>query len=396
MQKTVKVAEVKVNYNPRKDFSKVKDIAKSIGEVGLLNPIVLREDKDGTLWLVDGEQRLRAMKDLDQKEVAANIITLSDQQAVEATMIANLMRSDLTFIEKARGFEHLLNDKLKYTEKVISTKFGVPEKDVKFMIKVARSLDPKCDKIIHEAEELDMDDLKVLVQIPKARQVEIAEKAVKQNMNAALAAMAYPLLSVTGEVFKVEHLVSSGKAFLVDYGYHKRYYTFEKLVHDEAKAEYEAAQKAKGKKADYAGEERESGTKAKAVSEKQREENRKERERDKKKYADACAALAMAVPKFLARKPSGETIKELSENYLRALSVDECKTLLRAFKVEFKATELSTEQIRGLVWDRILKSRVTTAEQVVQLWALGEMNNWDSGPSGPKFNAAKWVKGLDA
>lgn len=388
--KTVAIDKIKVNYNPRKDFGKVDDIAKSIESVGLLLPLAVREDKDGTLWLVDGEQRLRALKKLEQKEVAVNVLTLDDQQTKEAQMVANLMRSDLTFMERARGFIHLLNDKAKYNEAVIAKKFGFKEKQVKDMVRVVKNIDEKCDALISDPQcQWDSEDLEVLAQVPKDKQILVLKEGGSALQ--ALQEVAFPLQNTYGEVFKVEGLVSSGKAFMVKLSHTKVAFTFDKEVFEQAKREWEQANKAKNKTETYEGAEKGRQEKAKGDEEAQKAQAKKEREAAKKRYEKGIASIGTCLQKFIESKPTKDTCEKLSSEYLRRLSADDCKAILRAFKIEFKASELGSEELRGLVWEKVLKAWVKTEANVVQLWALTHAERTKD----MKLDPVLWAKELE-
>ncbi len=101
--------------NPRKHFEPIKlqELAASIRESGVLNPLLVRDTTNGkgtSYELVDGARRFRASRDAGLQEVPVLVRDLSDQQVLEIQIIANLQRDDLTALEEAQGFVTLMKD----------------------------------------------------------------------------------------------------------------------------------------------------------------------------------------------------------------------------------------------------------------------------------------------
>ena len=98
-------------FQPRKKFNEaaLADLAASIGEFGIIQPLVVRQLETG-FELVAGERRLRASKLAGLKEVPVVIKMLTDKETAEIAMIENLQREDLHFMEEAAGFAQLLEN----------------------------------------------------------------------------------------------------------------------------------------------------------------------------------------------------------------------------------------------------------------------------------------------
>lgn len=97
--------------NPRKTFSdeELDDLARSIGDKGLLQPIVVRPLADsGQHEIVAGERRWRAAQRAGVHDVPVLIRELSDGEALEVALIENIQRSDLNALEEARGYAQLI------------------------------------------------------------------------------------------------------------------------------------------------------------------------------------------------------------------------------------------------------------------------------------------------
>ena len=109
----IEVSLIKPNPNqPRKIFDeeKLQELSASIKEHGLLQPIVVVEDEDGTYTLIAGERRLRAHKLANIDKIKAIIIDADEFKLRELALIENIQRDDLNIIELAFCYAQLLNE----------------------------------------------------------------------------------------------------------------------------------------------------------------------------------------------------------------------------------------------------------------------------------------------
>ena len=111
--------------NPRKSFSEedLRDLAQSIKEKGLLQPIVVRPRDDGEYEIVAGERRWRASQLANIHDVPVLIRELSDGEALEIALIENIQRTDLNPLEEARAYGLLLNQ-FNYTQQQLADSVG--------------------------------------------------------------------------------------------------------------------------------------------------------------------------------------------------------------------------------------------------------------------------------
>lgn len=98
-------------YQPRKVFdeSKIKELAQSIKEHGLLQPIVVRPIEEGMYEIIAGERRFRAIKHNDLPETEAIIKPLNDKETAAVALIENIQRENLSAIEEAEAYKKLLD-----------------------------------------------------------------------------------------------------------------------------------------------------------------------------------------------------------------------------------------------------------------------------------------------
>ena len=111
--KKIELSLIKPNPNqPRKIFDeeKLQELSASIKEHGLLQPIVVVEDEDGTYTLIAGERRLRAHKLANIEEIKAIIVDEDELKLRELALIENIQRDDLNIIELAFCYAQLLNE----------------------------------------------------------------------------------------------------------------------------------------------------------------------------------------------------------------------------------------------------------------------------------------------
>ena len=97
-------------YQPRREFSdsELTELAESVKQNGLLQPILVRRKGDGFFELIAGERRLRAAKLAGLHSVAAIVRNSNDEQAIELALVENLQRKDLNPMEAARAYHRMV------------------------------------------------------------------------------------------------------------------------------------------------------------------------------------------------------------------------------------------------------------------------------------------------
>ncbi|WP_418185998.1 ParB/RepB/Spo0J family partition protein [Aliarcobacter vitoriensis] len=109
----IDVSLIKPNpHQPRKIFDeeKLQELSDSIKEHGLLQPVVVVEDNDGSYTLIAGERRLRAHKLAQLEEIKAIVVNEDELKLRELALIENIQRDDLNIIELAFCYAQLLNE----------------------------------------------------------------------------------------------------------------------------------------------------------------------------------------------------------------------------------------------------------------------------------------------
>jgi ParB family chromosome partitioning protein len=105
------------------DDQKLEELAQSIRELGVLEPILVRKRKEGGFHIIAGERRWRAAQRAGVLEVPVVVRELSDAQAFEAALVENVQRADLNPIETARAFQRLM-DEHQHTQETLAQRVG--------------------------------------------------------------------------------------------------------------------------------------------------------------------------------------------------------------------------------------------------------------------------------
>jgi len=122
----VPVAAIRPNpLQPRSHFDEeaMSSLAASIREVGILQPLLVRDLGEGEFELVAGERRWRAARRAGLQTVPVIVQTVSDSSSLEHALVENLHRADLNALEEAAAFHQLIDD-FGYTHEQVATRVG--------------------------------------------------------------------------------------------------------------------------------------------------------------------------------------------------------------------------------------------------------------------------------
>lgn len=110
---------------PRREFNQdaLVDLATSIKEIGLVQPITLRKMENDTYQIIAGERRFRASKIANLSTIPAYIRTADDEQLMEMALVENIQREDLNSVEIALAYQHLIEE-YKLTQDQLSDRIG--------------------------------------------------------------------------------------------------------------------------------------------------------------------------------------------------------------------------------------------------------------------------------
>jgi ParB family chromosome partitioning protein len=122
----VSVEKILPNPNqPRRDFDddSLQELANSIRQIGIIQPITLRDMGNGTYTIIAGERRWRASQRAGLTHIPAYIRTVDDENMMEMALVENIQRQDLTALEIALAYQHLI-EQYHLTQEQLSDKVG--------------------------------------------------------------------------------------------------------------------------------------------------------------------------------------------------------------------------------------------------------------------------------
>ncbi|MCA1958187.1 MAG: ParB/RepB/Spo0J family partition protein [Nitrospira sp.] len=170
-------------YQPRQHFSpeELAELAASIHETGMLQPIMVRRKGDGIFELISGERRWRASKEAGLKTVRAIVRNCSDEEAILIALIENLQRSDLNPMEIARAYSRMMTE-FGLTHEMIAKKVGCDRSSVANAVRLI-NLHPEVQKLV-ENQAISAGHAKVILGIESPElQLEISQKVVARGLS---------------------------------------------------------------------------------------------------------------------------------------------------------------------------------------------------------------------
>ncbi len=180
----IDVAKIVPNaHQPRKTFRNeaLKELADSIREKGVLQPVIVSRVGDGTFRLIAGERRWRASQLAGLKKIPVLVKDASSQDSIEIALIENIQREDLNPLETAEAFDRLLKE-FKLTQETLSERVGKDRATIANYIRILKL--PDEIKAMVNAGGISMGHAKAILSIEsKQKQIEIAKAIVNLGMS---------------------------------------------------------------------------------------------------------------------------------------------------------------------------------------------------------------------
>lgn len=170
-------------FQPRKEFDqdKLNELAESIRQYGILQPIVLRKTAD-KYELVAGERRWRASRIAQLTTVPALVRELTDQEMTAIALVENLQREDLNAMEEARAYRQLM-DEFGLTQEEVARKLNRSRAAIANSVRLLNLPEPIQDYVSRGT--LSPGQVRPLLVLPTSElQVEAAEEIISGHMNA--------------------------------------------------------------------------------------------------------------------------------------------------------------------------------------------------------------------
>lgn len=179
----VTVEEIHTNpFQPRRWFREgpLAELAASVKEYGVLQPLLVRRDGHGRYELIAGERRLRAARLAGLATVPVLQVEMSDQEVAEVGLIENLQREDLHFLEEAESFKQLMGF-FGLTAEKLSERLGKSASTVSARLRLLK-LDPVVREAVMEAEISEKHARALLKLEDPQAQLQVIRKIGEQNL----------------------------------------------------------------------------------------------------------------------------------------------------------------------------------------------------------------------
>ncbi len=178
------VDELRSNpYQPRKVFDeeKLQELAQSIKEHGVFQPIIVKKSSIKGYEIIAGERRVKACKIAEVDKIPAIVRDFSDQQMMEIALLENLQRENLNSIEEAMAYRSLI-DTMKITQEELANRLGKSRSYITNMLGLLNLPEEVKDMIIEN--KISMSHARVLSKMENKEDIlALANKIIDENLN---------------------------------------------------------------------------------------------------------------------------------------------------------------------------------------------------------------------
>ena len=168
---------------PRREFNEesLRELADSIAQIGIVQPITLRDTGDGFYTIIAGERRWRACQMAGLERVPAYIRTVDDENMMEMALVENIQRQDLTALEVALAYQHLI-EQYGLTQEQLSEKVGKNRATVTNYLRLLKL--PAPIQVALKERQIDMGHARALLSLddPKA-QLHVFDELVADGLS---------------------------------------------------------------------------------------------------------------------------------------------------------------------------------------------------------------------
>ena len=178
----VPVFKIKANPNqPRREFSTeaLQELAESIRQIGIIQPITLRLMEDGTYQIIAGERRWRASQMAGLTSIPAYVRTADDENMMQMALVENIQREDLNAIEIALAYEHLIEN-TGMTQEKVSERVGKSRTAITNYLRLLKL--PAQIQMALQKHEIDMGHARALLSLDSpSMQIKLYKEIQKNN-----------------------------------------------------------------------------------------------------------------------------------------------------------------------------------------------------------------------
>ncbi len=177
----IEISKISVNPNqPRREFNQeaLEELASSISEIGIIQPITLRELSTDKYQIIAGERRFRASQIAGLTSIPAYIRKASDENVLEMALIENIQREDLNALEVALAYQHLIEE-YNLTQEKLSERVGKKRATIANYVRLLKL--PAPIQVALQNREIDMGHARALLPLENPKlQIKLLQE-IKKN-----------------------------------------------------------------------------------------------------------------------------------------------------------------------------------------------------------------------
>jgi ParB family chromosome partitioning protein len=178
----IPIEQIEANPNqPRRDFDEtaMQELANSIKEIGIIQPITLHQVSEHKYMIIAGERRWRASQLAGLKTIPAYIRTLNDASIMEMALVENIQREDLNAIEVALAYQHLMEGE-NMTQEKVAQRVGKSRTAITNTLRLLRL--PAQVQMALQKKQIDMGHARALLALESpSQQVKLFREVVKNG-----------------------------------------------------------------------------------------------------------------------------------------------------------------------------------------------------------------------
>ena len=197
---TIKTDQIKPNrYQPRKQFNseKLQELANSLKENGIIQPIIVTTKDEGEYELIAGERRLEASKLAGFSEIPVIIRSVSPKEQLQFAIIENVQREDLTAIEEAKAYQQL-NEEFKLTHAQISEIVGKDRATITNFIRLLKLSENVQQLILND--QISSGHARAILQVDEELRDKFSQLIIKNKLSVRRAEEEAKRIKETGSV----------------------------------------------------------------------------------------------------------------------------------------------------------------------------------------------------
>ena len=178
----IEISKILANPNqPRRDFNEeaLQELADSIKELGVIQPITLRKMEDDTYQIIAGERRFRASQLAGKATIPAYILKADDEETMEMALIENIQREDLNALEVALAYQQLI-EQHKLSQEQLSKRIGKGRATIANFLRLLKL--PAAIQMALKEKVIDMGHAKALLSLDShSEQISLFHEIEKNN-----------------------------------------------------------------------------------------------------------------------------------------------------------------------------------------------------------------------